>query len=95
MFRFSALVFFLLGAGLCSAASPNPKRGLVFLESPDPAVNSIWRKDGSPLTWYYNYMYNVSGTFASVAQDDFEFVPMYWVSPVQIRRQGFSVWPRR
>lgn len=81
MFRFNSLVIFLaVATNLCTAADRNPKRGLVYVESPDPEVNKIWRQPGSPLTWYYNYMVNVSGAFETVAENEFEFVPMYWVS---------------
>lgn len=79
MFNSLSFLALILGISLCAAANPNPKRGLVFVESPDPGINSIWRQDGSPLTWYYNYMFNESSTFTSFSQQDFEFVPMYWV----------------
>lgn len=78
---FSSLVSFVFSASLCAAAARNPKRGLVFVASPDKDVNSIWLQSGSPLTWYYNYQWNVTDIFASVSQQDFDFVPMYWVRP--------------
>jgi hypothetical protein len=86
MFNSLSFLSLILGVSVCSAVAPNPKRGLVFVESPDVAVNSIWRKDGSPLTWYYNYMVNESATFAAASQEDFEFVPMYWVSAPLLTR---------
>ena len=78
--HFTACLSFLLTASLCAAATRNPKRGLVFVNSPDAGVNSIWLQDGSPLTWYYNYEWNETAVYASHSQQDFEFVPMYWVS---------------
>ncbi|KAH8904843.1 hypothetical protein BR93DRAFT_883057 [Coniochaeta sp. PMI_546] len=78
MFNLLSFLTLILSITPCEASPPNPKRGLVFVESPDPAANSIWLQSGSPLTWYYNYMFNVSDTFASASQQDFEFVPMYW-----------------
>jgi hypothetical protein len=61
-----------------TANATNPKRGLVYVKSPDPWVNSIWFQDDSPLTWYYNYLVEPSEPFAGVQQSDFEFVPMMW-----------------
>lgn len=69
----------LASLSLATATVANPKRGLVYVESPDPEVNSIWVRDGSPLTWYYNYMWNASEALAAQTDHlDFEFVPMMW-----------------
>lgn len=78
--RLMLLATALLAAPALAAAAAvqNPKRGLVYVESPDAEVNSIWIRDGSPLTWYYNYMQDASDALASAAQSDFEFVPMMW-----------------
>jgi hypothetical protein len=81
--RSPALVFGLLllaGQHPASAADPNPKRGLAYIQSPD-AINNIWAETGSPITWYYNYQANVSANFNNVSESAFEFVPMMWGAP--------------
>jgi hypothetical protein len=67
----------LLATPISSAKMP--KRGLVAVENKDfPQDNAIFVRDGSPVSWYYNFHWNVSEAFASVPQDDFEFVPTIW-----------------
>jgi len=62
-----------------SLAFANSKRGLVFVPSADhPEDNSIWTRDGSAISWYYNYESTPSPAFSDVSQDDFRFVPMMW-----------------
>ena len=68
----------LLAARPGAAATQNPKRGLVYVPSPDASVNEIWVEDGSPLSWYYNYATNITDVYASIPQSTFEFVPMLW-----------------
>lgn len=68
----------LLAARPGAAATKNPKRGLVYVPSPDASVNELWVRDGSPLSWYYNYATNITDVYASIPQSDFEFVPMLW-----------------
>ncbi|KAK5633701.1 hypothetical protein RRF57_009415 [Xylaria bambusicola] len=61
--------------------SPSDKRGLVFVPNKDsPEDNQIWVRDGSDLTWYYNYHPDPSPAYADQPQSDFEFVPMLWGS---------------
>ncbi|GAP86989.1 putative glycoside catalytic core protein [Rosellinia necatrix] len=57
------------------------KRGLVFVPSKDhPEDNEVWVRDGSDLTWYYNYSPSPAPAYAGQAQGDFEFVPMLFGS---------------
>lgn len=73
-----ALAPILLLAGLTSASSSD-KRGLVFTPNPNfPGDNQIWVQNGSDLTWYYNYQSQPSPAYASISQQQFEFVPMMW-----------------
>lgn len=60
-----------------AAAKHTPKRGLVFVPTEDhPADNAVWVQRGSSLQWYYNYRDVPSSSFAGIAQEKFEFVPM-------------------
>ncbi|KAI0467743.1 glycoside hydrolase family 128 protein [Xylaria cf. heliscus] len=75
--------FALLAAVLsvAQAQTRSDKRGLVFVPSKDnPEDNAIWVRDGSDLTWYYNYGPTPAAAFADKSQSDFEFVPMLWGS---------------
>ncbi|KAI1419961.1 glycoside hydrolase family 128 protein [Xylaria sp. FL1777] len=57
------------------------KRGLVFVPNKDsPEDNAIWVRNGSDLTWYYNYGPTPAPAFANQQQSDFQFVPMLWGS---------------
>ncbi|KAH6855557.1 glycosyl hydrolase catalytic core-domain-containing protein [Chaetomium sp. MPI-CAGE-AT-0009] len=72
----SALVGLLAATGL---AAKSPKRGLAAVGNKDwPEDDAIWVRDGSPISWYHNFHWNVSDTYASLAQDRIEFVPMMW-----------------
>lgn len=63
------------------AQTPSDKRGLVFVPNSDsPEDNQIWVRDGSDLTWYYNYQSAPSPVYADQSQSDFEFVPQLWGS---------------
>ncbi|KAI0184174.1 F5/8 type C domain protein [Xylaria flabelliformis] len=63
------------------AQTRSDKRGLVFVPNKKtPEDNTIWDRDGSDLTWYYNYDPTPSPAFADKSQSDFEFVPMLWGS---------------
>ncbi|KAK2609235.1 hypothetical protein QQS21_002169 [Conoideocrella luteorostrata] len=60
-----------------SAASS--KRGLVFTPNPNhPDDNKLWAQSSSDLKWYYNYQSLPSPAYASLSQDQFEFIPMMW-----------------
>ncbi|TRX93523.1 hypothetical protein FHL15_005495 [Xylaria flabelliformis] len=75
--------FALLAAVLsvAHAQTRSDKRGLVFVPNKKtPEDNTIWVRDGSDLTWYYNYDPTPSPAFADKSQSDFEFVPMLWGS---------------
>ncbi|KAI1819395.1 glycosyl hydrolase catalytic core-domain-containing protein [Xylaria intraflava] len=66
---------------LASAQTRSDKRGLVFVPNEEtPQDNDIWIRDGSDLTWYYNYGPTPAPAFADKSQDAFEFVPMLWGS---------------
>ncbi|KAI8953055.1 glycoside hydrolase family 128 protein [Xylaria longipes] len=75
---------FLLLAAILSVAhaqTRSDKRGLVFVPNKDsPEDNTIWVRDGSDLTWYYNYGPTPAAVYADKSQSDFEFVPMLWGS---------------
>ncbi|KAF2962949.1 hypothetical protein GQX73_g10622 [Xylaria multiplex] len=63
------------------AQTRSDKRGLVFVPNKDsPEDNNVWVRDGSDLTWYYNYQPTPAPAFADESQSDFEFVPMLWGS---------------
>lgn len=56
-----------------------PKRGLVAVASKDwPEDDAIWVREDSPLSWYHNFHWNVTSLYASVPQDQIEFVPTMW-----------------
>lgn len=61
------------------ALAASDKRGLVFVPDEDfPDDNKIWVRDGSAISWYYNYESLPSPAFSDLSQDEFEFVPMMW-----------------
>lgn len=61
------------------AATKSPKRGLVSVSNKDwPEDDANWVREGSPVSWYYNFYWNVSTTYASLPQDQIEFVPQLW-----------------
>ncbi|KAK4158227.1 glycosyl hydrolase catalytic core-domain-containing protein [Chaetomidium leptoderma] len=70
----------LLGLLSASAlAAKLPKRGLAAVGSKDwPEDDAIWVGESSPISWYYNFYWNVSAVYASVPQDQVEYVPMLW-----------------
>lgn len=71
------LQFGLLALAAMATATKSNKRGLVFTpNSKYPEDNQIWTKPGNDLTWYYNYGARPSPVYASLSQDEFEFVPM-------------------
>jgi hypothetical protein len=56
-----------------------PKRGLVAVGNKDwPQDDAIYVREDSPISWYYNFHWNVSDTYASLPQDQVEYVPMMW-----------------
>lgn len=74
----SLLSIFAL-AGMASAAARSDKRGLCFVPNADyPEDNQIWTREGSSITWYYNYQSLPSPAYADLPQEQFEFVPMMW-----------------
>ncbi|KAI1186661.1 glycoside hydrolase family 128 protein [Nemania serpens] len=75
--------FALLATALsvAHAQTRSDKRGLVFVPNEKtPEDNKIWVRDGSDLTWYYNYDPTPAPAFSDQPQSDFEFVPMLWGS---------------
>ncbi|KAJ2979108.1 hypothetical protein NUW58_g7287 [Xylaria curta] len=77
-FSFAVLAAVL---SVAHAQTRSDKRGLVFVPNKDhPEDNDIWVREGSDLTWYYNYGVTPSAAYASKSQNDFEFVPMLWGS---------------
>jgi hypothetical protein len=67
----------LLSTPALSAKSP--KRGLVAVGNKDwPADDAIWVREDSPISWYYNFYWNVSDSYAALPQEQIEFVPMMW-----------------
>jgi hypothetical protein len=78
MSRLSVVVVFTL-AGLAAASSRSDKRGLCFIPNATHVQdNAIWTREGSDLTWYYNYQDRPSPAYAAYSQDEFEFIPMMW-----------------
>ena len=62
-----------------SSPTSSSKRGLDFIPDADyPSDDSIWTRPGTDLTWYYNYGFVPSPSFANDSQSKFEFVPMMW-----------------
>lgn len=72
----------LLALGLLSApalTAKSPKRGLAAVGNKDwPEDDAIWVRQDSPVSWYYNFYWNVSDSYAALPQDQVEFVPMMW-----------------
>lgn len=72
---------FLAALGFVSPALTDklPKRGLVSTPNANwPSDDAIWLRPDSPISWYYNFHWNVSEPYASLPQDEVEFVPMMW-----------------
>ncbi|KAL9942896.1 hypothetical protein D7B24_005241 [Verticillium nonalfalfae] len=64
---------------LSTAQSSSNKRGLCFIAETDfPSDHKIWMQDGSDISWYYNYGFRPSPTFADYTQEQLEYVPMMW-----------------
>jgi hypothetical protein len=72
------------------------KRGLVYTpNSLLPADDLIWNKQGSPISWYYNYEYTPNDVYDTTLQ----FVPMLWGSydntfqetVINLRAQGNDI----
>jgi hypothetical protein len=60
-------------------AAKSSKRGVAAVNNKDwPEDDAIWVRPDSPISWYYNFYWNVSDTYASLPQEQFEFVPMMW-----------------
>jgi hypothetical protein len=75
--RYSLLA--LLGLLSPALGAKLPKRGLVAVGSKDwPEDDAIYVRQDSPLSWYHNFHWNVSSGYASVPQDQLEFVPTMW-----------------
>jgi Glycosyl hydrolase catalytic core len=77
---FSVIGCLLPLASLAGASTQqSSKRGLVFVPNDNWLEdNDIWIRNGSGLTWYYNFQGDVSSAYASLPQDKIEFVPMMW-----------------
>ncbi len=68
----------------------SPKRGLVFTPNETTrADDAIWTQKPSDLTWYYTYEPVPDSTFDSIAQSEFEFVPMLWGAPQNLDNTSF------
>ncbi|KAI0442954.1 glycoside hydrolase family 128 protein [Xylaria telfairii] len=77
----SSLALLAAVVSVAHAQTRSDKRGLVFVPNKDsPEDNAIWVRDGSDLTWYYNYGSTPTAAFADKSQSDFEFVPMLFGS---------------
>ncbi|KAI0157318.1 glycoside hydrolase family 128 protein [Xylariaceae sp. FL1272] len=62
-----------------TAQSDSVKRGLVHIPNSQwPEDNAIWYREGSSITWYYNYGQSPSPQFDGISQDQLEFVPQKW-----------------
>ncbi|KAL2262401.1 hypothetical protein VTK26DRAFT_1450 [Humicola hyalothermophila] len=76
------LSLFFATLGLISTpalAAKSPKRGLVSVPNENwPQDDEIWVRPDSPISWYWNFHWNVSAVYASLPQDDIEFVPMMY-----------------
>ena len=80
------ILFLLLGvlpildATITADFHRSSKRGLIYIPNSNfPEDDEIWVRQGSDLTWYYNYkMYPNSGY---VNDTSLEYVPMLWGAP--------------
>jgi hypothetical protein len=64
------------------------KRGLVFVPNANfPQDNDVWVRNGSDLTWYYNYVSYPSSVYAD--DTSFRFVPMLWGAPPNVNDTTF------
>jgi len=71
-------------------ASQSPKRGLAFVpNSAWPDDDAIWTRNGTGLTWYYNFAVNASAQYAAIPQAALEFVPMMWGAPALLNDTSF------
>lgn len=69
----------LVGFASPALTAKSPKRGLVSVPNSNwPNDDAIWVRPDSPISWYYNFHWNVSAVYASLPQDQVEFVPMLW-----------------
>jgi len=69
----------LAAVALAHAAAKSPKRGLVSTPNDNwPDDDAIWVSEHSPISWYYNFHWNATPTYASLPQERVEFVPMLW-----------------
>ena len=60
-------------------SQPSHKRGLVYTPNENwPEDDTRWAGPDSGLSWYYDFAWNASTSYAPIAQDKFEFVPMMW-----------------
>jgi hypothetical protein len=75
-----SFLFALVGLVASPAlAAKSAKRGLASVPNENwPDDDAIWVRPDSPLSWYYNFQWNVSAVYASLPQDQVEFVPMMW-----------------
>jgi hypothetical protein len=73
------LIISLLMALPAALGKPSAKRGLIYIPSKKyPGDDSIWKRPGSDLTWYYNYGYRPA---PSISDSSLQFVPMLWGTP--------------
>lgn len=71
-----------LPTSLADDPSRNPKRGLVHTPNENwPDDDKIWSRaaeEDGVLSWYYNFGWEASESYASIPQSTLEFVPMMW-----------------
>ncbi|GAB1316777.1 Glycosyl hydrolase catalytic core-domain-containing protein [Madurella fahalii] len=69
----------LVSSTVTAKSTKSAKRGLVSTPNANwPDDDAIWVHPDSPISWYYNFHWNVSSSYASLPQDEVEFVPMMW-----------------
>ncbi|KUI61891.1 Alkali-sensitive linkage protein 1 [Cytospora mali] len=67
-------------AAITSQFTTSSKRGLIYIPNSDfPEDNKIWIREGSDLTWYYNYKMYPNSEYLN--DTSLEFIPMLWGAP--------------
>lgn len=78
----------ILADALASQFHTSTKRGLIFIPNNDfPEDDQIWTRQGSDLTWYYNYKMYPSLEY--VNDTTLQFVPMLWGAPSSVSDTTF------
>ncbi|KAL1842110.1 hypothetical protein VTJ49DRAFT_5989 [Mycothermus thermophilus] len=69
----------VLATTTAGADASGKRRGHVSVGNKDwPEDDAIWVRENSPISWYHNFHWNVTATYASLPQDQLEFVPTMW-----------------